>query len=384
MESLLNKNVRDIEVSEIRKFSEMAAKYPNSISFAIGQPDFPTPDHIKASGKRAIDENHTSYTTNAGLIEVRKAAADFLFKKYELAYNPENEVIITSGASEALDIALRTILSEGNEVILPGPVYPGYEPIIKLCGSTPVYVDTTKTNFKLNAELLAEKITEKTRCVIIPSANPTGCTFDEADLLSIAEVLKDKDIFIVSDEIYSELMFEERHHSIAAFPSVREKTVVVNGLSKSHSMTGWRIGITFAPAYITKQMLKVHQYSTTCATTISQHAALEALTVGINDSDEMKNEYQKRRDYVVERLVSMGFDVEKPKGAFYVFPSIKRFAQKSFDFAVELLEQAQVAVVPGTAFTQYGEGYIRISFACSMEVLEEGLNRIETFLKQKQ
>jgi aminotransferase len=336
-----------------------------------------------ASGKRAIDQNYTSYTTNAGLLEVRKAAADFLLKKYELAYNPEHEVLVTSGASQALDVALRTILSEGNEVILPGPVYPGYEPIIRMCGSTPVYVDTTQNSFRLNGQLLAEKISEKTRCVIIPSANPTGCTLDEADLQSIAEVLKDKKIFIISDEIYSELMFENRHRSIAAIPSVREKTIVINGLSKSHSMTGWRIGLTFAPAYITKQMLKVHQYSTTCATRISQHAAFEALTAGIDDADAMVNEYRKRRDYVVDRLISMGFEVDKPKGAFYVFPSIKPFAAKSFDFAVELLEKAQVAVVPGTAFTKYGEGYVRISFACSMEVLAEGLNRIEAFLLQK-
>lgn len=380
MEDLINQRVRDIQVSGIRKFANMVGNYPGAISLTIGQPDFPTPEHIKQAAKQAIDSNKTSYTQNAGLLELRQAASQFLQNKYQLAYQPEDEIITTIGASGAIHIALQTILETGSEVILPGPVYPGYEPIIRMCGGTPVFVDTTQNNFRVNAELLAEKITDKTKCIILPyPSNPTGCILTEDDLREIAELLQDKNIFVVSDEIYSELIYDNKHVSIASMPGMRDKTIVINGLSKSHSMTGWRIGFTFAPAYITKHMIKVHQYSTTCASTISQYAALEALTNGMDDAEPMKQEYRKRRDYVVDRLIRMGFDVVKPDGAFYVFPSIRNFGMESFDFAVKLLEQEKVAVVPGDAFSEYGEGFLRISYAYSREVLEEALNRIERF-----
>lgn len=382
MEHLINKKVRDIQISGIRKFSNLVANYRDAVSLTIGQPDFPTPDHIKAAAKAAIDANKTAYTPNAGLPELRRAAAGFLKSRYGLSYRPEDEVLVTIGASEAIDIALRTVLEDGCEVLLPGPVYPGYEPIIKMCGAHPVYVDTTANGFKLTAGLLKDKITEKTRCVILPyPSNPTGRVLDEADLAGIASLLRDKEIFVISDEIYSELIYTGSHRSIAAFPAMRDKTIVINGLSKSHSMTGWRIGFTFAPAYITSQMVKVHQYNTTCASTISQYAAVEALTNGIGDAEEMKREYETRRDYVYDRLAAMGFDTEKPDGAFYIFPSIKRHNLKSFEFAAKLLEEQRVAVVPGDAFSSLGEGYIRISYAYSMEILEEGMNRIERFVK---
>ncbi|WP_134703916.1 aminotransferase A [Ammoniphilus sp. YIM 78166] len=382
MEHLLNKRVQDIQISGIRKFSNMVANYPNAISLTIGQPDFSTPEHIKEAGKRAIDGNKTTYTHNAGLIELRRAASHFMEHQYGLSYDPDTEIITTNGASEAIDIAFRTILDEGSEVILPGPVYPGYEPIIKLCGAIPVYVDTRETDFKMTAEMIRNSLTEKTRCVILPyPSNPTGCVLDRESIEEIAEVLKDREVFVLSDEIYSELLYGVSHVSIASIPSLREKTIVINGLSKSHSMTGWRIGFTFAPAYITQQMLKVHQYNATCASTISQHAAVEALTNGIHDADEMKEAYKTRLDYVYERLVAMGLDVVKPEGAFYIFPSVAKFGLTSFEFATQLLEKGGVALVPGSAFSEYGEGYVRLSYAYSMEVLEEGLDRLEKFIK---
>lgn len=383
MEHLINPRVKGIEVSGIRKFANLVANHPDAISLTIGQPDFPTPEHVKAKAKIAIDENKTTYTPNAGLLELRKAVSRFMEQKYNLTYNPNDEIIITNGASEALDISLRTILSEGDEVILPAPVYPGYEPLIRMAGAIPVHIDTRNHGFKLNASLLKERITGKTRCIILPyPSNPTGCVMEEQELKEIADFLKDKELFIISDEIYSELIYGKRHHSISHFPHMREKTIVINGLSKSHSMTGWRIGFTCAPAYITKHMVKVHQYNSTCACTISQYAALEALTNGMDDALPMREAYQYRRDYVYERLQSMGLEVEKPTGAFYIFPSIAKYERNSFSFAQGLLEKEKVAVVPGSAFTEYGEGYIRISYAYSMEVLEKGLDRLERYLRR--
>lgn len=381
MQHLLNPRVRNIQISGIRKFFNLVQQYDDAISLTIGQPDFATPDHIKEAGKRAIDQNRTTYTPNAGLMELRQAVSVFVEQKYGLRYDAATEIIVTNGASEAIDIALRTILEEDSEVILPGPVYPGYEPIIRLCGAVPVYVDTRDTDFKMSAKLISEKIKAKTRCVILPyPSNPTGCTLGQDELEEIAALLKDREIFVISDEIYSELIYGGMHRSIASLPSMRDKTIVINGLSKSHSMTGWRIGFTFAPAYITEQMVKVHQYNATCASSISQYAALEALTEGMEDAEAMKAEYDKRRTYVYERLTAMGFDVVKPDGAFYIFPSIAQFGLSSFAFASRLLEEQRVAVVPGDAFSSYGEGYIRISYAYAMDILEEGLNRLEAFL----
>lgn len=381
MEHLINKKVRDIEISGIRKFYNLVSQYKDAISLTIGQPDFKTPEHIKNSAKLALDSDKTTYTQNAGLLELRTAAKDYVKFKYNLDYS-EDEIIVTNGASEAIDTSLRTILEEDSEVILPGPIYPGYEPIIKLCGAKPVYIDVTGSNFKLKADKIKEKLNNKTRCIIIPyPSNPTGTVLTKDELYEIAYLIKDKDIFILSDEIYSELTYDIKHNSIASIKDVKDKTIVINGLSKSHSMTGFRIGFMFAPSYITKHALKVHQYNSTCACTISQYAAYEALKFGFNDSNNMKEEYKKRRDYVYERLINMGFEVEKPDGAFYIFPSIKKFNMTSFDFALKLLEVKRVAVVPGSAFSEYGEGYIRISYAYSLPILEDGLNKIEQFIK---
>jgi aminotransferase len=380
MEHILNKNVKNIQISKIRKFFNLASTYSNVISLTIGEPDLLTPDVVKTAGIEAISYDKTRYTHNAGLIELRKAACDY-FSKYGLNYDANSEVLVTCGASEALYIALNTILDEDSEVIIPAPTYPAYESIVRLLGATPVFVDVRSTDFRITAESIKEKITPKTRCIVIPyPSNPTGCILDFSELEKIAEVIKDKEIFVLSDEIYSELVFDGCHSSIASIQSVRDKTIVVNGLSKSHSMTGWRIGFTFAPEYITSQMIKVHQYINSCASSISQHAALAALTSEIDMAPRIDS-YRTRRDYVYNRLVSMGLDVVKPEGAFYIFPSIKKFGLTSFDFAAKLLESERVAVVPGDAFTDYGEGFIRISFAYSMENLEIALDRLEKFIK---
>lgn len=381
MEQLINKRVKKIQISGIRKFYNMTLKYPDVISLTLGQPDFNTPEHVKEAGIKAINSNKTKYTENPGLLELRKEISKYIKLKYGMDYDPYDEIIVTNGASEGIDSTLRTILDEGSEVILPGPVYPGYEPIIKMCGAVPKYIDTRKNNFKITAEDIEKNITSKTRCIILPyPSNPTGAVLTEDEVQKIADVLRDKEIFVLSDEIYSELVYDRNHFSIASTPGMKEKTIVINGLSKSHSMTGWRIGFILGPSYLTKHIVKVHQYNATCASSISQYAALEAVKNGSDDPLAMKNEYKKRRDYTFNRLINMGFEVTKPDGAFYIFPSISKFNLNSFEFASKLLEKQRVAVVPGDAFSSYGEGYIRLSFACSMDTLNEALNRIEKFI----
>ncbi|MCY8087020.1 aminotransferase A [Bacillus sonorensis] len=382
MEHLLNPNAKEIEISGIRKFSNLVSQYENVISLTIGQPDFFTPHHVKQAAKKAIDENHTSYTHNAGYPELRQAVQLYMKKKTDLNYEAETEIIITTGASQGIDAAFRTILSPGDEVILPGPVYPGYEPIIKLCGAVPVIIDTTSFGFKLTAKLIEEALTPKTKCVVLPyPSNPTGMTLSEEELKEIASLLKGRNVFVLSDEIYSELTFDRPHHSIASV--LRDQTIVIGGLSKSHSMTGWRIGFLFAPKEIAKHILKVHQYNVSCASSISQKAALEAVTNGFDDSLIMREQYKKRLDYVYDRLVTMGLDVVKPSGAFYIFPSIKSLGMTSFDFCTSLLEEEGLAIVPGSSFSEYGEGYVRISYAYSPDTLREGLDRLESFVFNK-
>ncbi|MFS0762970.1 aminotransferase A [Peribacillus phoenicis] len=382
MEHLINPLVKDVKISGIRKFYNMVADIEGTISLTIGQPDFPTPMHIKEAAKQAIDNDYTVYTHNAGYLELREAASTYVKDKYKLNYDPANEVIVTSGASEGIDITFRTILIPGNEVILPGPVYPGYEPIIKMCGATPVYADTTKNGFRLTADILEKYITEHIRCIVLPyPSNPTGVTLSAEELLDIAELVRGKDIFILADEIYSELVFDQEHVSIATF--LKEQTIVLNGLSKSHSMTGWRIGLLFAPAAISQHLLKVHQYNVTCAASISQRAALAALTAGRDDAIPMKTEYARRREYVFSRLQAMNLEVVKPNGAFYFFIKLPEGYASSLDFCLKLVQQEKVAVVPGDAFSPLGEGYFRISYAYSMETLETALDRIEAFLTIK-
>ncbi|MDR4927410.1 aminotransferase A [Peribacillus simplex] len=382
MEHLINPLVKDVQISGIRKFYNMVADIEDTISLTIGQPDFPTPMHIKEAAKQAIDNDYTVYTHNAGYLELREAASKYVKDKYKLSYDPANEVLVTSGASEGIDITFRTILIPGNEVILPGPVYPGYEPIIKMCGATPVYADTTKNGFRLTADIIEKYITDHTRCIVLPyPSNPTGVTLSAEELLDIAELVRGKDIFILADEIYSELVFDQEHVSIATF--LKEQTIVLNGLSKSHSMTGWRIGLLFAPVAISQHILKVHQYNVTCAASISQRAALAALTAGRDDAIPMKTEYARRREYVYSRLQAMELEIVKPNGAFYFFIKLPEGYASSLDFCLKLVQQEKVAVVPGDAFSPLGEGYFRISYAYSMETLEKALDRIEAFLAKK-
>ncbi|WLD95291.1 aminotransferase A [Alkalihalobacillus sp. AL-G] len=384
MEQYLNPRVKEIQISGIRQFFNRVANYPDAISLTLGLPDFPTPDHVKSAAKTAIDDNFTTYTHNAGFIELRRAISSFVQKKYNLQYVAESEIIATTGASEAIDISLRTILTEGDEVILPGPVYPGYEPVIRLCGATPVHVDTRSTDFKLTAKLIEQHLTSKTKCVILPyPSNPTGVSLSQEDLTDIAALLMDKNVFILSDEIYSELTYGEPHKSIATFEKMKEKTIVINGLSKSHSMTGWRIGFVCADQSIAQHMLKVHQYNVTCVSSITQRAALEALTNGINDAAPMRDTYKERLHYAYDRLQRMGLETSEPTGAFYLFPSIKQYEMDSWGFATALLDEERLAVVPGIAFSSYGDDYIRISYAYKMDQLKEGLDRLERFIAKK-
>ncbi|MDC3416552.1 aminotransferase A [Aquibacillus salsiterrae] len=380
MEYLINTNVKNIEISGIRKFFNLVAGKENVLSLTIGQPDFPTPTHVKTAAKQAIDENRTTYTHNAGILPLRQAIANFVHSKYKLNYEPENEVIVTIGASQAIDITLRTIISPGDEVILPGPVYPGYEPLIKLAGATPVYVDTRDNGFKLTSDLIRKHMTSKTKCIILPyPSNPTGVTLTEKELQNISTELKDDDVFILADEIYSELVYEQNHVSIGTFTDIKDKTIIINGLSKSHSMTGFRIGYVLAPNWLAKHILKVHQYNVSCASSISQYAAIEALTTGANDAIEMKQDYMERRDYVHQRLTDMGIEVTKPAGAFYFFFQLDP-TKPSFDLAIELVNRVGVALVPGDSFSHYGQGYLRLSYAYSMDTLRDGLDRIQQFV----
>ncbi|MCQ2009845.1 MAG: aminotransferase A [Sporolactobacillus sp.] len=381
MENLINRRVRAIQISGIRQFFNKVKDYPGAVSLTIGQPDFATPEHVKEAGKTAIDQNKTTYTANAGLFELRQAISGYVAEKYDLHYDPASEIITTVGASEAIDLAFRTLLEPGDEVILPGPAYPGYAAPITLAGGIPVYIDTRETDFKMTAQQIAEHLTERTKAVILPyPSNPTGCVLSEAEVAAIAEVLKDKSVFVVSDEIYSELTYGQRHTSIATFPGMKEKTLVINGLSKSHAMTGWRMGYILADNPIANELIKVHQYGISCITSITQYAAIEALTVGKDDAEPMRQAYKERLDYVIGRLEAMGFDVVRPAGAFYVFPSIKKFGLSSEDFALQLLDKERLAAVPGSAFSSYGEGYLRLSYAYSMDVLKDGLDRLERFV----
>ncbi|MFD1017977.1 aminotransferase A [Thalassobacillus hwangdonensis] len=383
MEHLVNQTIKDIEISGIRKFFNMVGDYEDIVSLTIGQPDFTTPEHIKEAAKQAIDRNYTTYTHNAGILPLRKAIADFSNRNYNLKYDAQSEVIVTVGASQAIDITLRTILSAGDEVILPGPVYPGYEPLIKLAGGKPVHIDTRDSGFKLTAASLSEHITPDTKCIILPyPSNPTGVTLTETELKEIADVLSEHEIFVIADEIYSELVYDNKHFSIASLSSMRDRVFLVNGLSKSHAMTGWRIGYLLGPANLMKHVLKVHQYNVSCATSISQHAALEALTEGKEDPIEMKEEYRKRRNYVMSRLDGMGIDYEVPGGAFYIFPKIELEGKSSFDTAVQLVEEAGLALVPGDAFSTFGQGHMRLSYAYDKATLKKGLDRLEQFMNR--
>lgn len=379
MTKSIRPELHDIEVSGIRTFNNRVTGIPDMIRLTLGEPDFPTPEHIKQAGISAIQENFTNYTPNAGMPELLAAASTYFKEKYDLSYK-DNEIIVTVGATEAISVALQTILEPDDEVILPDPIYPGYEPLIILNKARPIKIDTTETNFKLTPEQLRAYITPKTKALIIPyPSNPTGVSLTKEELLALAAVLKETGIFVIADEIYSELTYHQEHVSIA--PMLRDQTIVINGLSKSHAMIGWRIGFLLAPENLTKEMLKIHQYSVTCASSISQKAALEAITNGKDDAFQMRTEYKTRANFTQERLEKMGFTVIPPDGAFYFFVKLPdEITENSFDWAVRLAEEAKVAVVPGNAFSEKGDRYFRLSYATSFNNLAEALDRMATFL----
>ena len=381
MSPTINPNVQHIQLSGIRKIANLLPNYPGAINLTIGQPDFNTPEPIKQAAIKAITQNQTAYTHNAGLPELRQAVANFFTDKYATTYDPTTEIIISTGASEAMDIAFRTILEPGDEVIIQAPIYTGYVPLITLAGATSVLLDTSQTNFIPDPAQLEQLITPKTKAIVFnyPS-NPTGVTIPHHIMDRLVTVLARHDLFIISDEIYSENTFEGEHRSFAQYPEIKSKLLLIHGLSKSHSMTGWRIGFLLADAAIIQQAVKVHAYNTICASVPSQYGAISALTECKNTPAAMNPEYIRRRDYVYNRLIKMGLPTVKPNGAFYIFPNIGEFNMTSEHFAHTLLAEANIAVVPGTAFTKHGEWHIRISYAYAYEQLEIAMDRLEKWV----
>lgn len=381
-----NKNLDKIEVSLIRQFDQSISDVPGIMKLTLGEPDFTTPDHVKEAAKAAIDANQSHYTGMAGLPALRQAAADFVKTKYNLSYNPDNEILVTIGATEALSATLTAILEPGDTVLLPAPAYPGYEPIANLVGAEIVEIDTTDNDFVLTPEMLEKAILEqgdKLKAVLLNyPTNPTGVTYSRKQIKELADVLKKYDIFVISDEVYAELTYSnEPHVSIAEY--LPEQTILINGLSKSHAMTGWRIGLIFAPAVFTAQLIKSHQYLVTAAATMAQFAAIEALSVGKDDALPMKAEYLKRRDYIMDKMSALGFKIIKPDGAFYIFAKIPAgYEQDSFKFCQSFAREKAVAFIPGVAFGQYGEGYVRLSYAASMETITTAMDRLKEFMEE--
>ena len=381
-----NKQLDKIQVSLIRQFDQAISEIPGVLRLTLGEPDFTTPDHVKEAAKRAIDQDQSYYTGMSGLLTLRQAASDFVKEKYQLDYNPENEILVTIGATEALSATLTAILEEGDKVLLPAPAYPGYEPIVNLVGAEIVEIDTTDNGFVLTPEMLEKAILEqgdKLKAVILNyPANPTGITYSREQLEALAAVLRKYEIFVVCDEVYSELTYTGENH-VSLGTMLRDQAIIINGLSKSHAMTGWRLGFIFAPANFTAQLIKSHQYLVTAANTMAQHAAVEALTAGKDDAEPMKKEYIQRRDYIIEKMTDLGFEIIKPDGAFYIFAKIPAgYNQDSFAFLKDFAHKKAVAFIPGAAFGQYGEGYVRLSYAASMETIKEAMKRLEEYMKE--
>ena len=381
-----NKQLDKIQVSLIRQFDQAISEIPGVLRLTLGEPDFTTPDHVKKAAKRAIDQDQSYYTGMSGLLTLRQAASDFVKEKYQLDYNPENEILVTIGATEALSATLTAILEEGDKVLLPAPAYPGYEPIVNLVGAEIVEIDTTENGFVLTPEMLEKAILEqgdKLKAVILNyPANPTGITYSREQLEALAAVLRKYEIFIVCDEVYSELTYTGENH-VSLGTMLRDQAIIINGLSKSHAMTGWRLGFIFAPANFTAQLIKSHQYLVTAANTMAQHAAVEALTAGKNDAEPMKKEYIQRRDYIIDKMTDLGFEIIKPDGAFYIFAKIPAgYNQDSFAFLKDFAQKKAVAFIPGAAFGQYGEGYVRLSYAASMGTIREAMKRLEEYMRE--
>lgn len=380
----INQTIRYIKPSGIRKFFDIAATKKGVISLGVGEPDFITPWHIREAAIHAIDKGRTFYTGNRGLLELRSGICDYYRRRFNVSYNPEKNVVVTVGGSEAIDIVLRAIIKPGDEVILPTPAYVAYAAIIEMAGAKVVEVELSEeTEFKLTPELLNKAISEKTKAVILNfPGNPTGGIMTYDDYKKIVPILKEKNIFVVTDEIYAELTYEDKHCSIACFDEIKDKTVVINGFSKAYSMTGYRIGYVLAHEELINYINKIHQYTIMCAPTSSQYAAIEAVNNGDHDIEEMFISFKQRRNYIVKELNRIGLKTHMPQGAFYVFPSIKRTGLSSEAFCEKLLDEQNLALVPGSAFGDAGEGYVRISYAYSIEQIKKAIEKLEEFLKQ--
>lgn len=384
MRDPIAKKVAGMKSSGIRKFFDIVSEMPDAISLGVGEPDFDTPWHIRDEGIYSLERGKTFYTSNSGLMELRSEICRFTKSHYEVSYEPASEALITVGGSEAIDIGLRAMLEPGDEVIIPEPSYVSYVPCTIMAGGKPVIVGLKEENeFRLTARELEEAITPKTKILILPFPNnPTGAIMERSDLEGIAKLCVEHDIFVMSDEIYAALTYRGEHVTIASLPGMKERTILINGFSKAYAMTGWRLGYALGPKEIIEQMTKLHQYCIMCAPTTSQYAAVEALKHGDKDVEEMREAYNERRRFLLHEFKRIGLKCFEPYGAFYVFPSIKEFGMPSDDFCTELLRAKKVAVVPGTAFGDCGEGFVRISYAYSIESLKEALGRIEEYITE--
>lgn len=385
-DQMLSSRAMELKPSGIRKFFDILEEMQDVVSLTVGQPDFDTPWHIREAGIQSLEEGRTYYTSNSGTVELRREISAYQKRRFGLEYDPKNEIIVTVGGSEAIDLALRAVVNIGDEVIVPEPCFVCYSPLVTLAGGAPVTINLRAENdFRLTAAELEAAITPKTKAVVLAFPNnPTGAVLDGNDLENLAEVIRRHNILVISDEIYAELTYGERHVSIASLDGMRERTIIAAGFSKSYAMTGWRLGYTLAPPEITAQMLKIHQFAIMCAPTASQFAAVEAVRNGDEDIEYMKAEYDGRRRFVVSGLHDMGIDCFVPRGAFYVFPDISGFGMTSEEFCGRLLREKHVAIVPGTAFGECGEGFARISYAYSLRHLEKALKRMEEFINDLQ
>lgn len=382
---IFNHHLKNVKPSVVGKFLEIANEYKEIISLSVGEPDFQTPWHIRQAGIEALEQGKTFYSPVRGLLALRQEISEYMFKRFDTLYQPKTEILVTVGSSEAIEMAYRTLLNPGDEVLIVQPSYLVYEPMVNMAGAIPVIIETyEKDGFRLKPEQLKEKITSKTRLLILPyPCNPTGAIMEKEDLEAIAQVIRETDMLVLSDEIYAELNYSDTSHvSIASIEGMRERTIVTSGFSKAFAMTGWRIGYACAPEEIISAMTKYHQYAIMCAPTISQFAGIEALKSGAGDIEAMRGEYNMRRRYIVDRLHKMGLSCYEPKGAFYVFPNISTTGLSSEDFCERLLKQKQVAVIPGNAFGECGEGFVRISYSFSLKHIIEAMNRMEEFIQE--
>ena len=382
-DQIISQRIQNIKPSGIRKFFDILEEMTDAISLGIGEPDFVTPWHIRDAGIYSLERGHTKYTSNAGMLELRREIANYLRRRFDLEYDYTNQILVTVGGSEAIDLAIRVLVNPGDEVIIPVPSFVCYGPLTEMAGGVPVYVELTAENgFRLTPEQLKAAITPRTKALVLPfPSNPTGGIMERRDLEAIAQVLKDNDIMVISDEIYAELTYGQRHVSPANLTQLYDRTVVVNGFSKSHAMTGWRMGYVCAPQPVIAAMTKLHQFGIMSAPTTSQYAAIEAMRSGDEDIAHMREEYDSRRRYLVENLNRIGLDCFEPKGAFYVFPCIRSSGLSSDEFCERFLREEKVAVIPGTAFGPGGEGYVRACYASSMRDLTESISRLDNFLQ---